>query len=478
MHILLTGATGYIGRRLLPVLLSQGHEVTCCVRSIKRFEQSDIGEGNVQLIETDFSKELTNIDNIKPVDAAYYLIHSLSSSTKGYADHEQTTATNFLKLVEKLKCRQVIYLGGIANEDELSEHLSSRKSVEDTLKTGQFAKTILRSGIIVGSGSASFEIIRDLVEKLPVMVAPRWINTLCQPIAVKNVIQYLTGVLGNPETYDKTFDIGGPDVMSYKQMMFDFASVRNFRRFIYTVPVMTPRLSSYWLYFITATNYTLAVNLVKSMKIEVVCKEEKLQQMLKLDLINYKDAVRRAFGRIEQNMVVSSWIDAASSSGAKPDLTPYVKVPEHGCFVDRTKMPLRGSQEKALKKIWSIGGENGWYYANALWMFRGFLDKLAGGVGLRRGRKNQTEIHPGDALDFWRVLVADKDNQRLLLFAEMKLPGEAWLEFRIDDSQGGPTLIQTATFRPRGLSGRLYWYLVSPLHLFVFNGTAKAITSA
>jgi hypothetical protein len=214
------------------------------------------------------------------------------------------------------------------------------------------------------------------------------------------------------------------------------------------------------------------------MKIEVVCSEEKLQQLLQLDLINYKDAVRRAFGKIEQNMVVSSWIDAASSSGAKSDLTPFVKVPEHGCFVDRTKMPLSGTLENALQKIWSIGGENGWYYANKLWALRGFLDKLIGGVGLRRGRKNQTEIYPGDALDYWRVLVADKENHRLLLFAEMKLPGEAWLEFRIDNSGGKPTLIQTATFRPRGLSGRLYWFLVSPMHLLVFKGMAKAITSA
>jgi hypothetical protein len=310
------------------------------------------------------------------------------------------------------------------------------------------------------------------------MVAPRWINTDCQPIAVRNVIEYLTGVLGNPETYDETFDIGGPDILSYKQMMLDFASVRSFKRFIFTIPVMTPRLSSYWLYFVTATNYTLAVNLVKSMKIEVVCSEERLQQMLMLDLINYKDAVRRAFGRIEQNMVISSWIDAASSSSAESDLTHHVKVPEHGCFVDRTRMPLKVPQEIALTKIWSIGGENGWYYANKLWAFRGFLDKLFGGVGLRRGRKNQTEIHPGDALDFWRVIVADKDNRRLLLSAEMKLPGDAWLEFRIDDSTTRPMLTQTATFRPRGLSGRLYWYLVSPMHLFVFKGMAKAIANS
>lgn len=476
MHILLTGATGYIGKRLLTVLLEQGHEITCCVRNADRFIHPETKrDTQIKIIETDFSSEIIDITGIGPVDAAYFLIHSMSGSKGGYAEQEKTTAINFRELVQKLECRQVIYLGGIANDKVLSEHLSSRKAVEEILKEGDFATTILRAGIIVGSGSASFEIIRDLVEKLPVMIAPRWINTKCQPIAIKNVIQYLTGVLLNPETYDQTFDIGGPDVMSYKQMMLKFAEVRKLKRWIQTVPVMTPRLSSYWLYFITSTNYSLAVNLVKSMKIEVVCKDDNLQQILELDLIDYKEAVKRAFGRMQQNMVVSSWIDAMSSSNTKTDLSKYVEVPEHGVLVDRTSMPLVASNDQVLRKIWSIGGDMGWYYASKLWNLRGFMDKLVGGVGLRRGRKNQTEIFPGDALDFWRVLVADKEKQRLLLFAEMKLPGEAWLEFRIDSTKKVPMLIQTATFRPRGLSGRLYWYAISPFHLFVFNGMAKAI---
>lgn len=474
MHILLTGATGYIGRRLLNVLLNQGHEVTCCVRNIKMFQQPDPDQGTVHLIETDFNKEISNISNIKPVDAAYYLIHSLAASKGGYEDHEKLTSTNFKNLAEKLHCKQVIYLGGIANEEELSEHLSSRKAVEEILKTGSFATTILRAGIIVGSGSASFEIIRDLIEKIPLMVVPRWVNTRCQPISIVNVIQYLTGVLGNPQTYNQTFDIGGPDILTYKQMMLDFASVRNLKRRIYTVPLMTPRLSSYWLYFVTATNYTLAYNLVKSMKVEVVCNEEKLQQILQLELISYKEAIRQAFGQIKQNMVVSSWIDAISSSSSS-DISAFVRIPEHGCLIDQISKPLIASPDKVLQKIWSIGGETGWYFASSLWKFRGFLDRLAGGVGLRRGRKNQTDIFAGDALDFWRVLVADKENQRLLLFAEMKLPGEAWLEFKVEERGGVMMLIQTATFRPHGITGRIYWYLIDPFHYFVFSGMAKAI---
>jgi uncharacterized protein YbjT (DUF2867 family) len=473
MHILLTGATGYIGKRLLAVLLNQGHEVTCCVRNAKRFEQSEISHRNIRLIETDFSSDTFSLNDIKPVDAAYYLIHSLSTSTAGYIDHEKTTASNFVKLAEHLHCRQVIYLGGIANDEKLSEHLGSRKAVEEILKASNFATTILRAGIIVGSGSASFEIIRDLVEKLPVMIAPRWIETKCQPIAVRNVIEYLVAVLGKTAAYNDVFDIGGPEVMTYKQMMLQFAQVRKLKRRIYTFPVMTPRLSSYWLYFITSTNYTLAVNLVKSMKVEVVCNDDRLQQLVQLDLINYRDAVERAFGRLEQNMVVSSWIDA---SAHRKDLHSYAQVPGHGCLADKTSIAIAVEKDLVLKKIWSIGGENGWYYMNSLWKLRGFIDKIYGGVGLRRGRKNQTEIFAGDALDFWRVLVADKASKRLLLFAEMKLPGEAWLEFKIEEQEEGkPMLVQTATFRPRGLSGRVYWHLISPFHFFVFNGMARAI---
>jgi hypothetical protein len=281
--------------------------------------------------------------------------------------------------------------------------------------------------------------------------------------------------MGNEKTFNQTFDIGGPDILSYKQMMLDFAAVRKLKRRIYTIPVMTPRISSYWLYFVTSTNYTLAVNLVKSMKVEVVCHEEKLQEILKLKLIPYKEAVQRAFGQIKQNMVLSSWIDAISSSTKDAGISSYIRLPEHGCLIDHVVKPLKTSQEQVLQKVWSIGGENGWYYASSLWTLRGYLDKMVGGVGLRRGRKNQETLFAGDALDFWRVLVADKEKKRLLLFAEMKLPGEAWLEFRIEKRGEVDVLLQTATFRPHGITGRIYWYLIGPFHYFVFNGMAKAI---
>ena len=290
----------------------------------------------------------------------------------------------------------LIYLGGIANQDKLSQHLSSRKDVENNLKSNSYALTVLRAAIIVGSGSASFEIIRDLVEKLPLMITPKWVNTKCQPIAIRNVINYLIGVLHQKETYNKTFDIGGPDILTYKEMMLGYAKVRGLKRSIFTVPVMTPRLSSYWLYFITATNYTLAVNLVNSMKIEVICKENNLNDIIDIPLINYKDSVANAFGKIKQNMVVSSWKDALSSSGYDATWNKHIQFPKHGCFIDKRVFSLKNRDEAAvISKIWSIGGDKGWYYATWLWKLRGFLDKIMGGVGLRRGRTNAHDIQIG-----------------------------------------------------------------------------------
>ena len=475
MHILLTGATGYIGKRLLYSLLQNGHEVTCCVRDPKRFKKIEGYENFINVIVTDFKSDFQISPNVKKIDAAYYLIHSLATSTTGYEEEEITVAKNFNSLVEQLGGRQVIYLGGIANEHQLSEHLTSRKRVEEILKQGNFYTTILRAAIIVGSGSASFEIIRDLVEKLPVMVTPKWVNTKCQPIAIRNVIDYLIGVLNHEKTFNKTFDIGGPDVLTYKQMMLGFGEVRGLKRYILTLPVMTPRLSSYWLYFITATNYTLAVNLVKSMRVEVVCRDNTIQDIVQIQLIDFKEAVKRAFGKIEQNMVVSSWKDALSSSNYSENLNKYIQVPSNGCFMDARTFELANNVSNVQNKVWSIGGNNGWYYGNWLWKLRGYIDKLFGGVGLRRGRTNENILNAGESLDFWRVLVADSSNKRLLLYAEMKLPGEAWLEFKIINKQQKNILVQKATFRPRGLSGRLYWYLVSPMHHLIFNGMGNSI---
>lgn len=469
MRILLTGASGYIGKRLLPVLVESGHHVICCVRDRKRFAPPASLNARIEIIEVDLL-DAASLENIpKDIDGAFYLVHSMSASSD-YATLEEESAINFRKAISQTNVRHLVYLSGIINETELSKHLSSRKNVEIELGKGTYNFTTLRAGIIVGSGSASFEIMRDLVEKIPVMVTPKWLNTKCQPIGITDVISILSKTILNPKTYNNDFDIGGPDILSYKEMLIEFGRSRNLKRYIYIVPVMTPKLSSYWLYFVTSTSYKLAIALVNSMKIEVVCRDNSINEILQITPITYRESLEKAFSKIEKNEVVSSWKDAFISSDFDLNISEFINVPTFGCFIDIKKRKFT-NKDLCIENIWRIGGENGWYYGNWLWKLRGFLDKLVGGVGLRRGRTSVNTLSVGDALDFWRVLYANKAEGRLLLFAEMKLPGEAWLEFRVVDD----TLIQTATFRPLGLMGRLYWYAVLPFHGFIFNGMIREI---
>lgn len=471
MKILLTGSTGYIGKRLLPVLIELGHEVVCCVRDVKRFNPPESLKGSITVLKLDLLDE-KSLENIpEDIDGAYYLVHSMSSSGD-YQSLEETSAINFRNALKKTNVNHVIYLSGIVNETELSKHLTSRKNVEIELSKGDYNFTALRAGIIIGSGSASFEIIRDLVEKLPIMITPKWLHTKCQPIGISDVIAFLSKSLFNPKTFNQNFDIGGPDILSYKNMLLDFGKVRNLKRKIFVVPVMTPKLSSYWLYFVTSTSYKLATSLVHSMKIEVICRDNRLNTILGVTPLSYKDSLKRAFSKIENNEILSSWKDSYSSSGINFNISEFIQVPTFGCFKDSRTRPIE-NREVCIDKIWSIGGNTGWYYGNWLWKTRGFMDKLFGGVGLRRGRTNPSTINVGDAIDFWRVLYANKEEGRLLLLAEMKLPGEAWLEFKIVNND----LIQTATFRPLGLAGRLYWIAVFPFHGFIFNGMLKQITN-
>ena len=474
MNILLTGANGYIGQRLIQLLLQEDHIIYCCVRNKARFE-AEYRHAKIRIVEIDFLNPGTTQLPVE-IDVAFYLIHSLTSVAGKFETEEQTCAVNFNQLIKQTKTQQIIYLGGIVNAKQLSQHLASRLHVENILKTNSIPLTILRAGIIVGSGSASFEIIRDLTEKLPVMITPRWLNTKCQPIAVRNVLQYLMGVMLKTSTYNQDYDIGGPEILTYKQMILQFAEVRGLKRYIYTLPVMSPRISSYWLYFLTSTSYPLAVNLVNSMKVDVICRSNDLEKELHIQPFTYKEAVSLAFQKIEQNMVVSSWKDAFSSSKTSLQLMQYMRVPEFGCYKDIKLREIKPAQvEMILNRIWSIGGQTGWYYGNRLWKLRGFFDKAFGGVGLRRGRTNTNRIDAGDALDFWRVLVVNREQKRMLLYAEMKLPGEAWLEFRIMKLKNKLQLRQVATFRPKGIWGRLYWYCVLPFHYFIFNGMINQI---
>ncbi|MGY8886426.1 MAG: SDR family oxidoreductase [Flavobacteriales bacterium] len=474
MKILVTGATGYIGKRLIPLLTHDEHHIVCAVRDKLRADKSYIEDPLIDVVEADFLKTETLGSIPKDIDVAFYLIHSMSNSSKDFESLEERCAINFRNYLKETNVKQVIYLSGITNDEYLSKHLRSRKNVEDLLKTEHYALTIFKAGIIVGSGSSSFEIIRDLVEKLPFMIAPKWLNTKTQPLAVRDVLSFLHGSINRKEVFDKSYDVFGPEVLTYRQMLMQFAAVRGLKRSIVTVPIMTPKLSSYWLYFVTSTSYKLASSLVDSMGVQIIGKSSDINELLDVRPICYKEAVQLAFEKIEQNSIVSSWKDSMVSSGRLGNnLHKYINVPKFGCFTDYTERPVVNT-EKTLDKIWSIGGTTGWYYGTILWKIRGHIDKLFGGIGLRRGRTSPTNLEAGDALDFWRVIFANKEQQKLLLYAEMRLPGEAWLEFKIEDG----VLKQTATFRPRGLWGRLYWYSVLPFHGFIFSGMANKLVAA
>jgi len=472
MRVLVTGATGYIGKRLIPLLMEQGHTVICAIRGRLRLENSYHKE--VDAVEVDFllPETLKNIPD--DIDAAYYLIHSMTNSVSKFQEMEERCAKNFKKRIEGTNCKQVIYLSGITNDTKLSKHLLSRKNVEHTLQSKAYALTVFKAGIIVGSGSSSFEIIRDLVEKLPVMVTPKWLNTKTQPIAIRDVLSFLTNALGTETVYNTSHDIFGPEILDYKSMLLQFGDIRKLKRYIITIPIMTPKLSSYWLYFVTSTSYKLAQTLVNSMGIEIIGQKSNINELLNVTPMTYQEAVNLAFIKIEQNSILSSWKDSFVSSRARNRVqSKYINVPKYGCFKDVKERKVI-DEARTFEKIWAIGGENGWYYGTYLWKIRGYLDKLVGGTGLRRGRTNKNIIKTGDALDFWRVILADEENKRLLLFAEMKLPGEAWLEFRVAKGR----VFQRAVFRPRGIPGRLYWFAVLPFHGFIFNGMINKLANA
>lgn len=474
MNILVTGATGYIGKRLIPVLLNEGHHVVCAVRDALRAEKAYFDDDHISVVEVDFLNPET-LNNIpKNIDVVYYLIHSMSNNSENFEKLEEQCAQNFKNYIEKTDVKQVIYLSGITNEKNLSKHLQSRKHVEEILDSKNYALTIFKAGIIVGSGSSSFKIIRDLVEKLPIMIAPKWLNTKTQPLAVRDVLAFLSKAKGQEILYNKSYDVFGPEILTYKCMLLKFAEIRGLKRYILTVPVMTPKLSSYWLYFVTSTSYKLASTLVDSMGVEIVGKPSDINEILDVNPLTYNESVKLAFEKIEQNSIISSWKDSMISSGRLQDsLHKYINVPKYGCFKDYKERDIL-NEEKTISRIWSIGGSTGWYYGNYLWKVRGYIDKLFGGIGLRRGRTHISELNAGDSLDFWRVIFSDKREKKLLLYAEMKLPGEAWLEFKIENG----LLKQTATFRPRGLWGRLYWFSVLPFHGFIFRGMINKLVES
>ena len=461
---MLTGANGYIGLRLIPALLEGGHRVTALVRDRRRFPANEFPGERLQVIEGDLLQPATLPDLPQDLDAAYFLVHSMSAGGD-FAEKERRVAEHFSNWIDRFACPHVIYLAGLVDENrELSPHLASRLRVETVLRRGSAALTVLRASIIVGSGSASFEIVRDLTEKLPVMICPRWVGTRCQPIAIRDVIAYLCGVLDVRETVGGTYDIGGPEVMRYRDLLAGYAEVRGLKRWFVPVPFLSPRLSSWWLYLMTSTRFSLARALVDSLEHETVCGDERIRDLVPVELSPYRVAVERALSRIAQHRVPSSWVDSLVGGSLDPRFLDAIQVPQHGVLHDHRSCPLAAPRDEVVTAVWSLGGERGWPSMNWAWDVRGAIDRLVGGTGTRRGRRHPTDLRPGDALDFWRVMLADREAGRLILYAEMKLPGEAWLEFAVGEDE----LRQTATFRPQGLLGRLYWFAVLPAHWWLF----------
>ena len=465
MKVLLTGSTGYIGRRLKQELLNDENiELKLLVRNKKSI--SSLNE-NAQIIEGDtFNKESLK-EALKDVEVAYYLIHSLSN--ENYKDLDKISAQNFLDVAALCGVKRIIYLGGLGVKDEnTSEHLLSRIETGEILSSNKNVQTIwLRAGVIIGSGSASFEIIRNLTEKLPIMTTPKWVNTKAQPIAVTDVLSYLHKSLYLDVKENLIVDIGS-EQLSYKNMMLKTAKVLGLKRILITLPFMSIKLSSYWLNLFTPVPYAVAKALVEGLKSEVIIQNDHAKKYFPNILpISYEDAVANAIKEIEENQVISRWNDKADDVWEKNSQNELSKA----IFIDRKEMVISNIEaSKVYQAFIGIGGENGWFDFDFLWELRGIIDKLIGGVGLKRGRRSQCDLRISDCLDFWKVVDLKKD-ERLLLYAQMKLPGEAWLEFKIKDNK----LIQSAYFYPKGVLGRLYWYALIPLHYFVFNNMIKSI---
>jgi len=462
-RVAVAGATGYIGGRLVPRLLEMGYQVRCLVRTPAKLEGRDWARHpNLEIRLSDWS-------NLEGCQFAYYLVHSMMSAGGEYARRDRELATGFARAAREAGVKRIIYLGGLGETGaDLSEHLASRREVEEALASAGVPVTVLRAAMIIGSGSASFEILRYLVERLPVMVTPRWVSTPCQPIAVRNVLGYLTGVLERPETAGQIYDIGGSEVMCYRDIMRVMAEELGLkRRWVIAVPVLTPKLSSYWIHLVTPLTHDIARPLAEGLKNPVVCRDGRIRDLVGQDLLTVREAIQAALRKVSGREVETNWSMAGPIPG-DPDWAGG-KV-----FRDERSLDIPAPDWAAFKAVCRVGGGHGWYSADWLWVLRGWLDQLVGGPGLRRGRRDPDEVTFGEALDFWRVTGLE-ENRLLALRAEMRLPGEALLEFRIECREAGCNLRQTALFKPRGLFGLLYWYAVLPLHHLVFSGMIDGI---
>ncbi len=481
--ILVLGSTGYVGGRLVPLLLERGHRVRTAGRSVDKILARSWGDNpKVEAVQADMHDVVSLKAAAKGCRAAFYLVHSMSRPNRDFAAQERDAAYNMMEASRDAGMERIIYLGGLGedfDDQPLSKHLRSRAEVGRILTLGSAKVTTLRAAQIIGSGSSSFELVRYLADRLPVMFAPKWVRTRTQPIAIRNVLGYLAGCLENDETAGLTLDIGGPDILSYAELFVLYSEVARIpKRRVIAIPFLTPRLSSFWTSFITPVPMTLVRALIEGLRNEVICRNKTIQELVPQELLSCREAIRRALEKTEHQKVETCLFDVGSTcmpewaSANDPDYAGGTR------FEMGYKARLQGDPKKVWEKVERIGGEQGWYYGDPLWRLRGLIDRMLAGPGLSRGRpRGDDSPRVGDALDFWRVLISD-EGKRLLLLAEMRLPGEALLEFKLDTHwENAVDLSMTAKFLPRGLTGILYWYAMYPFHILLFSNIIKNISN-
>lgn len=469
--VLITGATGYIGGRLASRLIEAGYRVRCLVRDPARL-QGRSWFGQVEVRAGDCLRAETLPAALEDVEVAFYMVHSMAGGS-GFEQRDALAARNFAMAARQAGIKRIIYLGGLGDpETSLSEHLRSRQETGALLRSSGVPVTEFRAPVIIGSGSLSFEIIRYLTERLPIMICPRWLYTRVQPIAIDNVLDYLAAALDTPSSAGRIIEIGGAEVLTYGDLLRGYARARGLKRWLVPVPVLTPRLSSYWVHLVTPVPAAIARPLIQGLRNDVVVRDELARRLFpQVNLLGYDTSVRLALANLETGQVETAWCDALSSS--QGDVTPVKLSIQEGIILERRQRIVRAPASTVYQVLSRLGGGNGWLFMDWAWVLRGYIDRLLGGVGLRRGRRNSVEVRAGDAVDFWRVEVAEP-GRLLRLRAEMKVPGRAWLEFQVEPvDDNASRLSQTAFFAPRGLAGLSYWYLLYPIHALIFSGMAK-----
>ena len=467
-QILVTGATGYIGGRLIPNLLDAGHHVRVMTRD-NRHLQGRAWLDEVEIVEGDVLKPETLTNALAGIDSAYYLIHSMDDTGK-FAERDHTAARNFAQAAQRSGTQQIIYLGGLGRStDNLSPHLASRQQVGATLREFHPAVTEFRAAMVIGAGSLSFEIVRNLTERLPLMIAPRWLYTRSQPIAIRDVLSYLVAALDNPESYNKIIEIGGTSILTYHDMILAYAQARDLKRYVIPVPVLTPRLSSYWVHLVTPASASIVRPLVEGLRNEMIVTNLTASDVFPdIQPMDFEAALEEALEELDAHKVETTWTDSMAATWAQDE--PYSFVEERGMLIERRVRNINAQPSEVYQAFTTLGGDSGWLYLNFLWHLRGWLDRVIGGPGYRRGRPQRGALRVGDALDFWRVEAVEPDHL-LRLRGEMKLPGRAWLQFETEPAEnGGSQLVQTAFFAPKGLFGYLYWYSIYFLHKRIFDG--------